>query len=94
MKPSDIAEAAADRVERGWCQGDYEDSDGNCCVVGAVLLCSGEGGDFRAPDVILPSLRQVIGGTEISWNDAPGRTQSEVSAALREAARRLRERGL
>lgn len=39
-------------------------------------------------------LREFVGGDFASWNDAPGRTQAEVVAKLREAAALAREQGL
>ena len=38
-------------------------------------------------------LRRVVGGGVAPWNDAPGRTQAEVVAALRKAADLARSEG-
>lgn len=57
------------------------------CTIGAINHARGRDpdtalwGDLRRP------IWDVLGETNIAdWNDAPGRTQAEVVAALREAA--------
>jgi len=65
------------------------------CVLGATDHVSGEDDPVVQADHLLA---QVIGGAAHNglgeWNDAPGRTQSEVVAKLREAAALARQSAL
>ncbi len=68
-------------VRYGWCQGEYVNSDGRHCLLGATptwgfsfvrdALVEMVGSDFR------PAV----------WNDMPGRTEEEVLALLDQAIR-------
>lgn len=78
----------------------YRDNDAVCwCAIGAISRASYETeGEARvlynASELALIewSVSAVSGYNSITaWNDAPERTQAEVVAALREAARRERE---
>lgn len=103
------AAASLIEPEGAWTQGAYyRDANGReiyadrreaaCfCALGAIRIA----GDYDASG--LPDLNpaaQVLEGvldTGVGiheWNDAPGRTQAEVVAKLREAAAVARERGL
>ena len=96
----DTLNKAADLIEtNGWHQGGYypgwndtldapnwrqageviNEQGLACCVLGAIAAC---GGGQREADV----LAEVVRGEPDVWNDHPARTQSEVVAALREAA--------
>jgi hypothetical protein len=94
---SEILNAAADLLEKpgAWTQQDYAfDPDGvavdarneraSCfCALGAIRHAGGY------PDDVNPAasvLGQFVGDLVCDWNDAPGRTQAEVVAALRAAA--------
>jgi hypothetical protein len=85
---------AANHIERvGWHQGDmYKrepglDQDAStlpCCVLGALtVVCTGPANTYP--------LRVYLGGkySAVSFNDTPGRTVEEVTAALRGAAATL-----
>lgn len=76
--------------ERGWCQRDWVDADGRLCIDAAVGYA--EGGDIWDKDfyggskLTMDIVEDSLGETAISWNDEPGRTAEEVTAALRAAA--------
>ncbi len=76
-----VLRAARERIERGWCQGTGLDERGNVCALAAL------GGQFRDgqtmfADRAMRLLRDAIGGRCVpEWNDAPGRTKSDVLAA-------------
>ena len=89
---ADVLERAADViVDNGWCQGTFHDN-GCYCALGAIAQACGidgwkanfaEGMTGRAAQ----KLRNTVHSEAIDdWNDAEGRTQSEVVAALRRAA--------
>jgi hypothetical protein len=86
---------AAKLVERGWCQGrerDFRDGIACYCALGAINASSPLSGDFDPYDYAYDSLAFYIGvnlGEVSEWNDASGRTQAEVVAALRGAAERV-----
>jgi len=101
---ADVLDAAADLLEKpgAWTQGDYARNrfggklgdgrkpEATCwCAIGALEKVTGSliGNHYAAP------LIEVIGGNGRidQWNDAPGRTQSEVVAALRAAATSARQ---
>lgn len=89
-------EAAADYIEtHGWTQGASIDGLGRVCASGAI----NRGGECKA--VVHNALREyliesdAIGyytGSIMTWNDAPGRTQQDVTDGLRKAAIRYREK--
>lgn len=82
MKTSEVLRAAKKRlVERGWCQGTFEDGEGRCCSIGAINRASPPCGQWPA----LLSFGDVVGGSVFVWNDAPGRTLEEVLAAFDKA---------
>ena len=97
MTTADVLGRAADLVEEGWTQDTFaEDEYGNgCdwsseeavvwCVSGAIRAAAGPGGPYK---LALAVLRQEIGPRVAAWNDDPDRTQAEVVATLRAAARR------
>jgi len=59
-------------------------SQASCyCMAGALWVANG----FRFPDEAFDALPEGPRGATGSWNDAPGRTQSEVVEALRAAAK-------
>lgn len=101
---ADVLDAAADLLEKpgAWIKGDLaldasgeavdpSDSNASCwCVMGATERVSDASWARRARN----AFRAVIGGWNKSipeWNDAPGRTQAEVVAKLREAAALARQ---
>lgn len=87
---ADILERAAARVEKGWTQQGMEDRAGNVCALKAIDLAMGGRCSISTP--AYDAFCEFIGRAGIGiWNDAPGRTQQEVVAALREAARLARE---
>lgn len=54
------------------------------CLDGALIRCSVPGTAGRAYDAVA---KLVPHASPLAWNDAAGRTQAEVVAKLREAAR-------
>lgn len=94
MKTSEVLAAAAKHVEQGWTTGRMaRDRNGNFlwspehpeatqwCAVGAIYKALGYNTDTEA----FTFLQEKLGHISV-WNDAPGRTQAEVVATLREAA--------
>ena len=79
--PSEILLRAAEVLERdGWTQGASTCGRKRCAMTAI--------GDADGRIEERERLRAVIGSNSIvDWNDAPGRTASEVIAAMREAAR-------
>ena len=72
--------------EGGWCQGISQDCDSGCIVWHLSALCGSHTALFHA---VLDWIGQAIGtASVVDWNDAPGRTQAEVVAALDRAQRR------
>lgn len=101
-KPSEILSAAADLIEQPgkWTQGEYAkdgrgrgcygfDEQAQCfCLLGAIQKVTGEEDTYE----LRKHVRRVVGNRAINnWNDASGRTQAEVVAALRQAAEKARE---
>jgi hypothetical protein len=100
---ADILDRAADIVAKGWAQAAYARTrtgrkiGATCraatcwCAVGAIKKAAGIE-DVLAPQV-WDAARLPFGSPNAltEWNDAPGRTQSEVVAKLREAAALARE---
>lgn len=89
---SEILERAASLIEPegAWQQGGYGDGGLPTCIGGAVNLALGRR-SWDAPymDSTVQFLNGFVGGVA-HFNDAPGRTQSEVVAKLREAASKAR----
>lgn len=96
---SEILNAAADLLEKpgAWTTGDYARGDDCFCALGAI--CEIEGQVKPRGNVVVEKEESdasrafalfVMGEPEpyhvARWNDAPGRTQAEVVAALRAAA--------
>lgn len=72
--------------------------DANCwCALGAIAqvcdLNPWESWAGHPADAAMWALAGVVGRSVAGWNDAPGRTQAEVVAALREAAAKAAEAG-
>ena len=108
LSVADALERAADLIEPegAWTQGAlYRDALGEpagaasgkavCwCAVGALNEVRGPFSDaFEAVEALLPKPRTFHLRPLSDWNDAPGRTQAEVVAKLREAAALAREQG-
>jgi hypothetical protein len=96
---ADVLDRAADLIERkdAWMQGDFCDGQNiekSSCwsvegAVAKVLGIPGMDAEIWCDRHFSPL---VLGGRNAAqWNDTPGRTQSEVVAALREAASKARE---
>ncbi len=77
---------AADLIERdGWCQLASMDNEGRRCV-GQAFCDTGTDYDAACDALVGALTAEGFDGDEIAWNDAPGRTQAEVVAKLREVA--------
>lgn len=94
-----VLNKAASLVEQGWTQGDWAvDSAGHpvdvhnreaCawCLNAAVVRARDTARHIPEWGPIQRAVTQAIGSSMWArWNDAPGRTQAEVVAALRQAA--------
>lgn len=77
--------------EDGWIQGSFENYAGACCLVGALHYAAGSicvelGVRVEGRQLAARRLQGVIGTPFIAlWNDARGRTATEVIAALEKA---------
>lgn len=100
MSPAAVLLTASEIIGRGWTQGAWARDRHGAKVSGASLTavcwCAGDAiftaakqlnGDLKLVGAACKVLRQHIGCDIASWNDAPERTQAEVVAALRDAAR-------
>lgn len=100
MTPREVLLKAAALVERGWTQdagarsakGNHVRSTGRAavcwCAEGAIQKAA-FGGDGYAYHFAKGALLRALPKRALSipdWNDAPGRTQAEVVAALKAAA--------
>lgn len=95
MTNKEVRAKALEALEsRGWCQGNWSDMGGRCCMMGAVRVAlQGNTGPLRDAvhldlyDNIMSGLRDELGlyrrEDVYGWNDTPGRTLDEVKAALR-----------
>lgn len=75
---------AADYIEaHGWSQGCWS-RNGMPCALWAIIKI---GADHDLVAMAQMGMEKRIGGKVAKWNDAPGRTSTEVCATLREVAR-------
>jgi hypothetical protein len=76
----------------GWIQGEYRDSLGRCCLVGAYKRVydaptitepvSLGNSPVVAPDPFFTAIWDLVDQSPISWNDAAERTWADVEALL------------
>lgn len=87
---ADVLNGAADLIERdGWCQHEWNDKDGRRCIAAAIAEKAGVGAPYERAIRTVAFHPGVDAGLKvIDWNNASGRTQDEVVAALRAAAER------
>lgn len=97
VTPAEQLELTALVIERyGWAQGKYRSRSGRRCILGAQAVLYRLGyGDESSVTRAADHLQAVLTARGIrqpyhQWNDAPGRTQGEVLALLREAAKEAR----
>ena len=91
MTPRDTLNKAADLIDaRGWHQGGYCGPDGGVCCLAAVdivsrhaLLVVTEAAELLCRRVGAPDPAGLPRNKVVAWNDAPGRTQAEVTSMLR-----------
>lgn len=106
MSTLDVLVRARALVERGWCTGvEARDEHGNqCdesdspsavswCMIGAVYRGARKEDDIALARKAARCLTATVGGLLDQWNDAPGRTQSEVLAAFDRAIEAARPAG-
>ena len=74
------------RTEKGFPIGPREDNAACFCLRGAIIRAGDFSTEREFPAAINRALRLSTAARAVRWNDAPGRTQSEVVAKLREAA--------
>jgi hypothetical protein len=92
-KIGQVLTRAADLLEeRGWCQGELTNDQGQHCALGAIVEVAGGESAVREHlqfyRGILPRIEDIIGEPDLLlWNDESGRTPAEVVAVLRAAAR-------
>jgi hypothetical protein len=96
LLPSEALAKAADLIEPegAWRQGPSL-RDGAQCAVNALAAATRQGQSWGAMiDFAYQAIGLDAGSMALSeWNDAPGRTQAEVVAALRQAAELARSEG-
>ena len=86
---SDLLHRAADLLEEfGWRQMHIgSKAQGAFCALGATNEARR---DLDAPEAVWKGARRIlagiVGGPVAHWNDTPGRTRTEVVAAIRRAA--------
>ncbi len=78
----------AQRVRRGWCQGEISDDRGGVCLLGALLEVSAShsGTLTNAEHKACDKVRNYVGSSIALFNDTPGRTAEEVASAMEAAA--------
>lgn len=102
--PAAILRAAADLVERGWCQGAYAmDATGRWLTspwdLGACRFCAIGAIDRSAPDKSSKLRAQMSLEGHVNraalwaWNDDPQQTQASVATAMRQCADRMDAEG-
>lgn len=84
----DLIETINYLADHKWLQGRNWDDHGNCCAFGAMLLSTADAGrplsqQWRSANVGRAFYR-VTGMDVVNYNDADGRTKSEVLAKMRE----------
>lgn len=105
MTPSELLRKAAGNITaETWCQGNlWRDRKGEAvnqvgdvcqfCAIGALKLAAGAIDAFDWPDGVSKVIRKLSAHTQrvslASWNDAPGRTHTEVSALFLKVAEEL-----
>lgn len=72
-----IRTAAEYLGEHGWAQGTMRAADGSVCLTGAIRYCQPQTGD----EYLIREVMRRRGHAE-TWNDAPGRTASDVTTYL------------
>jgi hypothetical protein len=86
MTPRDCLIRARMLIEaKGWCQGKLQDpTTGAFCIAGAIMCASARFASLQTQmDTTDLFSRIAIGGAGIPrWNDAPGRTVTEVLEAF------------
>lgn len=101
MNIAEVLTRAADVIdERGWCQGEAWAPGGQVCAHGAIWEALGidridyDQGELTTGarpvfGAACDAIRRHIGpGRSVTgWNDEPGRTKDDVTAALRAAAK-------
>lgn len=89
MTAREVLLRAADRIERfGWVQGRAHGDGGSCCALGAISAVLGAGftTGLESMQIVLARHLGIAPCNVARWNDAPGRTASDVITALRAAA--------
>lgn len=102
LSVAEVLERAADLIEpegawaqKSWARDMFGSPDAIpgeevCwCLWGSIYKISGY--EFYVTDAAINHVMGVVGDPPITWNDAAERTQAEVVAALREAAKKARE---
>jgi hypothetical protein len=76
-----LRRAAQIHAERGGCKGDYEDSDGHICAIGALRLVVA-----RSSSLFGEAWRQLEarqpGSCLADWNDRPETTDADVEKLM------------
>jgi hypothetical protein len=106
LNVAEILNKAADLIEPEgrWTQDGYakdvigrdiypDDPSAVCfCALGAIARAGGFDPDIKPDHPAVTTLHAAVGEWVPVWNDQPERTQAEVVAALREAAKMAEEK--
>jgi hypothetical protein len=92
MTKRELARAAIRTIKKyGWIQRAYGNKSGGFCALGAILECSSSKRDnpsCKVQDALFETLNRLSGvDSFVIYNDTEGRTQKEVLALFRKAAR-------
>ena len=71
--------------EHGWCQGIFEDSNGNCWLIGAARKVTGYFDQSATPDEYFQFWKEIKRRAHrdpTEWNDSPNKTFADVEKLL------------
>lgn len=104
MRTSEFIREGLGHIQKGWCQGSYEDGEGNVCGIAALdrvsLAHLHDGGiqcHERAKQKVLKKLRELFADDNTfsipGFNDRHDTTQEDMEAAFHKAALEAEEEG-
>lgn len=82
MMTAGILKKARALVEKGWAQGDDVDQIDSHCIATALWAATQDIHEYFLAKYIMCEANGFSGTLLTTWNDAPGRTQAEVLAAI------------
>jgi hypothetical protein len=97
MKASELIGMARDRLEKGWCQYTFSDSDGHVCAAAALgrAMPAGQLAAYiHARDAVIRAAKEQGFGSLIGFNDCPTTTKQDVLDLFDKVIISLEEKGL